>query len=75
MMFLFSFLHNLVGYPPTYQGSDTWEGWGPIDKMMGSIGLIIMAVGMLFLIMSLKRKEGKPKDEGFDPTHPKGYNE
>ena len=74
LLALFSLVHNYVGYPPQWQGSSVWEGYGPIDQMFGSIGLLIMAIGIIFLILSLRRKEGKPKDESFDPTHPKGYN-
>ena len=74
LLALFSLVHNYVGYPPQWQGSDVWDGYGPVDQMFGSSGLAIMAIGIVFLLLSLKRKEGKPKDESFDPTHPKGYN-
>ncbi len=76
MLALFSLVHNYIGYPPTWQNSGVWEGYGPIDQMYGGIGLAIMAVGILILLLSLKRKEGSPKDDDtFDPTRPDKYDE
>ncbi len=48
-LFWFSYTHNPLGVPESFQGQDVYFGFGPFDMMLGYIGWIILFIGFLVI--------------------------
>lgn len=57
-MLLFSFGHNVLNVPSRWGGSDVCTTcYGPIDRMFSSIGLVLLVLGILFILLSLRTRK------------------
>ncbi|HEQ78749.1 MAG TPA: hypothetical protein ENN76_00620 [Euryarchaeota archaeon] len=49
VLFWFSYMHNPLGIPQSYQGNDVYPGFGNFDSMLGYIGWIVMLAGLVVI--------------------------
>ena len=54
-----SWLHDLLKIPfPS--GYDAWEVFGWVNKLVATVGIVILVIGIVLLILSIRRE--RPED-------------
>lgn len=63
-----SWLHDLLRIP--YENYDAFDVFGPMNRLVSAVGLIVLVVGIVFLILSLRLTRSVEPD--YDVGAPRG---